>query len=476
MTDDDDMIKIVRLAVSKDQPPKQGDAQAPERKSTAVPTDELITEQSVMRDFIAAYKDKLRYNHDSKLWLIWKEHYWKNDGKQRAFAWALKTCRELPETTTLHKVRFASAVEQAARAQEEVATQTEEWDADRWLLGTPEGVVELKTGELRPGRPEDMISKVAACAPAKIADCPVWEDFLDFALAGKRENIDFLQRYCGYCLTGSTQEEFLLYLVGPPGTGKGTFTKTFSAVLRDYAQSVPITMFTDASWRMEYYRAKLAGYRVILASEPEKGATWSESFVNEVTGSDRLSGRHPAGRPFDFDPTHKLLLQGNVVPDLKGVASGLRRRLGLLKFERVPPVPDLKLKDTLRGELPGILRWLITGCLAWQKDGLNPPSDVKEAVAEYFENQDVFRRWVEERCEINPTGRERPNVLRLDYNAWAQRNGERVMTYSQFHDAIENFSDPAVTRVSIQGVKWVKALTLKPSEKTGDFSSRWERD
>jgi len=159
----------------------------------------------------------------------------------------------------------------------------------------------------------------APSRPAEIADCPVWEDFLDYALAGKRENIDFLQRYCGYCCTGVTMEEFPLYLVGQPGTGKGTFTKTFAGVLGNYAQSVPISMFTEAAWHAEYYRATLAGYRLILASEPEKDSFWSEGFVNEVTGSDRLNGRHPAGRPFTFDPTHKLLLQGPVLPDLKGV-------------------------------------------------------------------------------------------------------------------------------------------------------------
>ena len=429
-----------------------------------------------MREFIAAYKDKLRYNHDSKFWLLWNEHYWKNDGKQRAFAWALEKCRELqvwnPDTVrAVRKVRFASEVERAARAQEEVATQTEEWDRDPYLLGTPQGAVDLRTGELRGGRPDDMISKITACAPAEIADCPVWEDFLEYALAGNRDNIDFLQRYCGYCCTSVTMEEFLLYLVGPPGTGKGTFTKTFQAALGNYAKSVPITMFTEAAWHAEYYRATLAGYRLILASEPEKGSTWSESFVNEATGSDRLSGRHPAGRPFDYDPTHKLMMQGNVVPDLKSVASGLRRRLGLLKWERPPLVVDPKLKATLRGELPGILRWLITGAIAWQKDGLNPPDDVRAASAQYFENQDVFRRWVEDRCIINPQGRERPSVLRNDYNAWAQRNNERTMSFSAFHDAVKNFPNRAVVQVTIEGTGWVKGLTLKPNSE-----DRWERE
>jgi putative DNA primase/helicase len=455
----------------------------------------LITEQSVMRDFIAAYKDQLRYNHDSKFWLLWNEHYWKNDGKQRAFAWALEMCRELERIypglkksmrSMVQRVRFASDVERAARAQEEVATQTDEWDHDPFLLGTPQGVVDLRTGELRGGRRDDMISKITACAPAEIADCPVWEDFLDYALAGKRDNIDFLQRYCGYACTGVTMEEFLLYLVGPPGTGKGTFTKTFAGVLGNYAQSVPISMFTEAAWHAEYYRATLAGYRLILASEPEKDSFWSEGFVNEVTGSDRLNGRHPAGRPFTFDPTHKLLLQGPVLPDLKGVASGLRRRLGVSKWERPPLKVDPRLKETLRGEYPGILRWLITGCLAWQKDGLNPPDDVRAASAAYFENQDVLRRWIDDRCDRIPTARQKPSALRNDYNAWADRNGERRMSFSQFHDAVENCPDKTIRQGNTDGKRWVQGLTLRVTdnrrsdrddqENFGDPSNTWRRE
>jgi phage/plasmid-associated DNA primase len=96
---------------------------------------------------------------------------------------------------------------------------------------------------------------------------------------------------------------------------------------------------------------------------------------------------------------------------------------------------------------------------------------VRAASARYFENQDVFRRWVEDRCIINPQGREKPSVLRNDYNAWAQRNGERTMSFSAFHDAVANFHNHTVVQVTIKGTGWVKGLTLKPNSE-----DRWERE
>jgi putative DNA primase/helicase len=372
----------------------------------------------------------------------------------------------------LQKVRFARAVEDAARAQIEFATSNEDWDRDPWLLGTPGGVVELKTGKLRPGLPTDMISKVTAVAPADDEICPQWVEFINFALNADTDNIDFLKRNSGYALTGLTAEERLLFIIGHPGAGKGTLTKTFISLLGDYATNMPVTMFTDKATKQEYYRAGLHGYRLVLASEPEKDSVWSEAFVNEVTGSDRLNGRHPGGRPFTFNPTHKLWINGNTAPDLKGVATGMKRRLDMLPFDQVPDEPDTKLKDKLAKEGSGILRWAINGCLAWQQEGLAPPPDVQAAAAEYFATQDTFRRWVDDCCDPISTARETPQDLRNSYNAWAARNNEKPMTSNAFYAAVK-LSPLKLEQTTIHGKQYVRGLALKP---TDDDGSPYRRD
>jgi putative DNA primase/helicase len=179
-----------------------------------------------------------------------------------------------------------------------------------------------------------------------------------------------------------------------------------------------------------------------------------------------MDGRHPAGRPFNFDPMHKQWIHGNSVPALKGVAAGIRRRLKILKVDRKPDTPDRKLKETLRAEYPGILRWMIHGGLDWRRDGLKPTADVEAAVEEYFSTQDVFGRWIEDCCDLIPTAQSAPNSLRASYNAWADRNQERRMSYSEFHDAIALHA--RLRQGKTHGERWVRGIALKPEKAAWD--------
>jgi putative DNA primase/helicase len=443
------------------EPPRGWEREHP-TNNEALPDDTPITEQSVMRAFVARYRDRLRFNHDSRLWLIWDGHYWKPDRRQLAFSWALDLCRARSLSATVQKVRFSAAVETAARAMREVATAQGDWDADPWLFGTSGGVVDLRSGELRPGRPEDMITLVAGCVPADTADCPQWLDFLRYALNNNENNISFLQRYGGYCLTGSIEEEFFIFLHGAGGTGKGTVIEAIRYVMGEYARAVPIEMFTEQRWGpMEYYRAQLVAKRLITASEPARDSIWSEHFVNEMTGGDTLSGRHPAGRPFDFKPTHKPWISGNHMPRLHGISTGMQRRLGLLPFNRKPEKPDPKLKAKLRAEGPGILRWLIDGCITWQQIGLCPPPDVLAASADYFKMQDTFGRWIDDCCTLDPASDLAPNKLRKSYNDWARRSGEPEMNGNEFAEAILLYPGASLRYVTVKGTRFVRGIAFR---------------
>ena len=196
-----------------------------------------------------------------------------------------------------------------------------------------------------------------------------------------------MQRYFGYCLTGVTIEEVFLFMFGPGGAGKGTMVETVAHIMGDYASTVPMEVFTGQKWSPnEYYRADMAGKRLIVANEPERGAYWAEAFIKETTGGDTLSGRHPMGRPFRYKPSHKMAMQGNHMPRLRGQSTGMQRRLRILPVTRKPVTPDANLKAKLMAEGPGILRWQIEGCLAWQRVGLSPPDAVTDR------GKQVFRR------------------------------------------------------------------------------------
>jgi putative DNA primase/helicase len=279
--------------------------------------------------------------------------------------------------------------------------------------------------------------------------------------------IGFVQRFCGYCLTGLTLEEIILFLFGLGGSGKSTFVETLAHVLGDYAATVPMEVFTASNWSpKEYYRAEMAGKRLLVAAEPERGAFWAEAFVKEITGGDRLSGRHPSGRPFNFIPTHKPLLHGNHMPRLRGRSTAMERRLRIAPFNRKPTEPDPELKTKLRAEWPGILRWMIQGCLDWQRIGLKPPIPITTAGKEYFNAQDVLGRWIDDACRLENGAQERPNILRTSFNDWAKKNGEQEMTGVAFAEAIDQFERDGCSlgRDRGGGKRWVKGIRLATTE------------
>ena len=467
-------------------PPEWENARPPAEGDVAVPADPLLTEQTVMEAFIAGFHTDLRFNHSSGSWLIWNSHHWKPDGRKLAFSWALKLCKQLARgiaakgRLVVEKVRFSAAVEQGARAMPPFATAQEDWDNDPWLLGTPGGVVDLKTGVLRPGKRSDMITMTTACTPADTEDCPLWLQFLDDAMQGDKAMIGFLQRYLGYCLTGLTMEEIIVFLFGPGGAGKGTVVKTITGIMGDYAITAPMEAFTSQAFRpSEYYRADMAGKRLIVAAETEQGAYWAEAFVKEITGGDRLSGRHPAGRPFTFDPTHKPLLHGNHMPKLRGRSTAMERRLRIALFNHKPAVPDLALKEKLRAEWPGILRWMINGCLVWHRDGLQPPPAIADANKNYFDAQDVLGRWIEDCCILDRNLQEAPATLRTSFNRWAKESDLEEMTANAFGEMLNLFEGAPLKRTKDRdGKRWIRGIGLQvtPEQQSQQRRRQGERD
>ena len=217
------------------------------------------------------------------------------------------------ERAAMGKVRFISAVEEVSRSDPLLAVHQSMLDTDPWLLGTPDGVVDLRTGDMKPGRQSDLITRQTSVAPAAPGTAaPEWQAFLQQATEGDRELQDFLQRWAGYCLSGDVSEEVLAFLYGAGGNGKGVYIGTISP---SWAH-----MRSRNRWRRsplgpgcrEYYRAQMAGARLVTASETESGRVWAESQIKELTGNEApVSARHPHGRPFSYRPQFKLQFVGN---------------------------------------------------------------------------------------------------------------------------------------------------------------------
>jgi putative DNA primase/helicase len=394
-----------------------------------------LTEDGIALAFAEKYRDVLRYCHHTGAWFHWNGQRWKREETALAFSWSREVCRQLATATdnskiraTLAKAAVAASVERFAKSDRAFAVTSEVWDADPWLLGTPGGTVDLRTGSLRDAWPTDHITKQTAVAPAEVLhdEHPLWTEFLSKATKGDEKLQKFLQQMVGYCLTGDVREECLFFVYGLGGNGKGVFLQTIGNILSDYASSAAMDTFTASLGdKHPTDLAKLRGARMVTASETEEGRAWAESRIKELTGNERpISARFMRRDFFEYWPTFKLVFVGNHKPVLRNVDDAARRRFNIIPFTHKPENPDTELKDKLRAEYPAILRWMIDGCLDWQKNGLVRPPVVIEATDEYFSEQDTLRQWIEECCDVGPKESDTSDALFASFKAWAERNGE----------------------------------------------------
>jgi putative DNA primase/helicase len=386
-------------------------------------------------NFFQRYGNDSRYTESLEQWRIWNGKHWEKDETLRTFDQVKSICSGAataaydPRTRLrISSARTVDAVEKLARYNQRLAATVDQWDRDPWLLSTPGGVIDLRSGKLRAAKRENYITKVSAVAPG--GECPQWLAFLSRVTKGDGDLQKYLQRMCGYALTGMTNEHALFFLFSTGANGKSVFLKTIAGVMGDYAMTAPIeTSSTSLNDRHPTELARLQDARLVTATEPREGARWDESKVKLLTGGDRIAARFMRQNFFEFAPQFKLIIAGNHKPGLSSVDEAIRRRLKLLPFTVTIPESerDLGLADTLHDEWGGILQWVIEGCLAWQSKGLRTPETVRDATDVYLENEDEISQWIEDRCEKKGSHFTPFKELYYDFTDWTLGNGDNVV-------------------------------------------------
>lgn len=299
-----------------------------------------------------------------------------------------------------------------------------ETDSNPWLLACKNGVVDLRTGISRDGKPEDyLVNAVPHDWPETGTDtpAPTWEAFLQAILEAPPEHpspdtytkeiTDFLRRSLGYATTGLNIERFFLLFNGEHGqNGKGTLTETIKYVLGPLASPIPSEMLLDqknarSSQGPSADILALKGLRVAFAAETDEGRKFSTSKMKWFTGGDTIVARGVQDKkPTTFEPTHSLILSTNNPPHATADDNAFWYRMMRIdfiwSFIDKPEKPHEKKRDknlieNLKAEAPGILAWLVRGCLEWQKHGLNPPAQILKTTAAYRFNEDILARFIE---------------------------------------------------------------------------------
>jgi P4 family phage/plasmid primase-like protien len=375
-------------------------------------------------------------------WLEWAGERWRRifevlvmDRARPICRSAAQQCLEDPDVNPTTRERLArsiasartvAAVERLARGDWRHYTEVSSWDADLWSFNTPGGTVDLKTGALRNHRREDFITKISNATPT--GDCPQWLAFLKRVTAANQELQDYLQRLAGYSLVGDPLEECLDFFHGKGGNGKGTYLDTLQFIFGEYGTTAATETFLEKKGeRHPCDVAKLAGARLVVAQEVDEGQYWDESKIKSMTGRDVLTARFMRQDFFDFKPQFTLIIAGNHKPALKTVDASIRRRFHLVPFSVEIPVgeQDVELKERLRGEADGILKWIVQGCIDWQRQRLNPPNVVLTATADYLQEEDTIELWLSECCIQGKEFEEPSSPLYESFRRWKQERGEK---------------------------------------------------
>ncbi|MBN8715957.1 MAG: hypothetical protein J0H95_03145 [Xanthomonadales bacterium] len=411
-----------------------------------VGSDESVwgTEDALALAFTRRYHRDWRYVAAWGRWLVWDGQRWRTENTLAATDLIRGVCRQMAVRADNPKVaaKLASAstvggVERLARADRRHAATTDEWDADPWLLNTPGGVVDLKTGRKRPNERADRMTKITTATPA--GDCPQWRAFLSDITGGNVELQTYLQRMVGYCLTGVTSAHALFFLYGTGANGKSVFANVISTILGDYATSASMDTFVETRGdRHPTDLAGLRGARFVTAIETEQGRRLNESKVKAITGGDKISARFMHKDFFEFTPQFKPVIVGNHKPAIRNIDEAMKRRMHMIPFTvTIPPEKrDGRLTEKLLAERDGILAWAVAGCLAWQLEGLNPPACVRAATEEYFEAEDALGRWLDERCVREVNAKSLTAELFNDWKQWAEAAGEFIGSQRRFSDLL----------------------------------------
>lgn len=423
------------------------------------------TDEGNATRFVALHKKNVRYVQAWERWMVWDGVVWKRRKSKQMTEYVREMTKRMREDAkAINDIKksnnltdFAAKTESYAKmiaciniAENDptIAATPEDFDHDDMLLNVLNGTVDLYTGELLPHQRDKLISMIAPITYDENATAPEFEKFINTVLAMNPNLIIYLQRFFGSCLSGEVREKHLNIFHGKMDAGKTTLTELIADLLGDYADSIPIaSLLSERKNSIPNDIAKLHNKRFVYSVEPEFGDSLSESTVKRLTGRDSIDARFLNQEWFRFKPKFKLVVACNNPPAIKhgGDAATWNRLKGLRFNVSIPKEKqDQLLPVKLREEAPGILNWLIAGCLAWQHEGVTNPEEIKIATSEYKEEQDKYSEFFNACCIEFPKEEEKKygvtpsNLIYNTYKLWCEVNDLYPLAQNRFGNYLTN--------------------------------------
>lgn len=303
-----------------------------------------------------------------------------------------------------------------------MACRESDFDRDPWALPVKNGVINLRTGVLTPGRPEDMLTRCLDIEYDPNADYTEWVEFLseisiDEFTKGTEKIPGFLRRVIGYAATGHSIEQYIFIFIGPGRNGKGVFFNIISDILGPYYHEISRGMILEQKNEpnpnaASEHRFALLAKRIIVGAETNKGQKIDAGAVKDITGKNKINARPNYGKEVNFWPTHTLFLQTNNLPYGLTSEFSLVQRLIIIDFpfmyvddieaekKKAPGLADKfrqkdsHLEEKLMKNRQGILKWIVDGAREWHENGLQIPECIMNAVDAVAKEQDYVGQFI----------------------------------------------------------------------------------
>jgi putative DNA primase/helicase len=418
------------------------------------------TELGYARRFVEVFGDQLRFVatwSQGHQWLIWDGRRWAPDMTGQAKRWMKVIARSVTTDTLAisDETRRRAALKEAKRGESnsaingalslasteaQIVIDHEDLDADPYILNCTNGTLDLRTNQLRPHDPTDLLTKVTG---APYTPDAIGNEFARFLARVQPDEAmrHYLARLLGHALVGRLVEHVLPIFWGDGANGKSTLMDAVLASLGDYAAAAAPGLLTARNFDAHPTEiADLFGLRLARLDETDDGRRLAEGTVKRLTGDRRQKARRMRENFWEFDASHTFVMLTNHKPLVQGVDEGIWRRLRLVPFAVVIPERerDEHLPDRLTLELDAILAWLIAGCDTWQRDGLNEPIQVIEATAAYRAESDAVGRFLNDCCHQQPACRVQSAALFTTWTRWCSQEGLDPGTNKTFTAALQN--------------------------------------
>jgi len=292
------------------------------------------------------------------------------------------------------------------------------------------------------------------------AGCPRWDAFLASVFPGDAESAALLQEWFGYVISGRTDLQKMLFLVGASRSGKGTVARTLTSLIGKANVAAP----TMHNLSTNFGLSSLIGKSLAVIGDARTSAKTDTQLIIErllmITGEDSIDVDRKNRAIWTGKLPTRVTMLSNDLPSFRDSSGAIVNRMLVLKFtQSFLGREDLDLEPELQGELSGIFNWALVGLERINRvRRFTTPAASQEIIKEMEEYASPISVFLAEKCEVGDgywVSRDDLFTAWLLWNGDAVKDGQAARTWfgRSLHAAVPSLGDTTGRTRGYNGVR-----------------------